>query len=110
MEKEIVYFQKLNKPIYYQKNKRKINHQKKSSDFKYDKSINNIYNHYYNTNIDFGQPYKRNQSPLPNNLNQNLPFRLNKLNDSSEKINFNFKNISSLFNIDLDNMINLPDI
>ena len=28
MEKEIVYFQKLNKPIYYQKNKRKINHQK----------------------------------------------------------------------------------
>ena len=57
-----------------------------------------------------GQPYKRNQSPLPNNLNQNLPFRLNKLNDSSEKINFDFKNISSLFNIDLDNMIDLPDI
>ena len=110
MEKEIVYFQKLNKPIYYQKNKRKINHQKKSSDFRYDKPINNIYNHYYNTNIDLGQPYKRNQSPLPNNLNQNLPFRLNKLNDSSEKINFNFKNISSLFNIDLDNMIDLPDI
>ena len=110
MKKEMAYFQKLNKPIYYQKNKRKINHQKKSSDFIYDKSINNIYNHYYNTNIDFGQPYKRNQSPLPNNLNQNLPFRLNKLNDSSEKINFNFKNISSLFNIDLDNMIDLPDI
>ena len=110
MEKEIVYFQKLNKPIYYQKNKRKINHQKKSSDFRYDKPINNIYNHYYNTNIDLGQPYKRNQSPLPNNLNQNLPFRLNKLNDSSEKINFDFKNISSLFNIDLDNMIDLPDI
>ena len=110
MEKEIINFQKINRSLYYQKNKNKINHQKKSSDFKYDKSINDEYNNYYNNNIDFGQPYKRNQSPLPNNLNTNLPFRLNKLNDSIDKINFNFENISSLFNIDLDNMIDLPDL
>ena len=107
MEQEISNFQKINKPLYYQKNKGKISHIKKSSDCKIDTSLKNIYNNY--ENVDIIEPYKRTQSPLPFNLNVNLPFQLNKYNDSYEKINFNYKNISSIFNIDLENMINLPN-
>ena len=108
MEKEIYSFQKINKPLYYQKNKGKISHIKKSSDYKIDSSIKNIYNN--NDNTDIIESYKRTQSPLPNNLNLNLPFKLYKYNDSYDKINFNFKNISTIFNINLENIIDLPDL
>ena len=87
----------------------KISHQKKSSDCKYDKNIN-IYNNNYYNNTEFGIPYKRTQSPLSNNLSLNLPFRLNKINASLEKVNFDFKNISSIFNINTDNIIELPNL
>ena len=99
----------MNQPLYYQKNKGKISHQKKSSDCKYDKNIN-IYNNNYYNNTEFGIPYKRTQSPLSNNLSMNLPFRLNKINASLEKVNFDFKNISSIFNINTDNIIELPNL
>ena len=99
MEKDIYSFQKRNKPSYYQKNKGKISHIKKSLDYKIDSSIKNIYNN--NDNTDIIESYKRTQRPLPNNLNLNLPFKLYKYNNSFDKINFNFKNISSKFNINL---------
>jgi hypothetical protein len=108
MQREIG-FQKTNKPLYYQSNKGKISHQKKSSDFKYDNSIKNMYNNYYQTG-DFIQPYKRTQSPLSININSNLPFRINKLNDTYEKLNFDFNNISSIFNINTENITDLPDL
>ena len=98
MEKDIYSFQKRNKPSYYQKNKGKISHIKKSSDYKIDSSIKNIYNN--NDNTDIIESYKRTQRPS-NNLNLNLPFKLYKYNNSFDKINFNFKNISSIFNINL---------
>ena len=105
MEKEMANFHKINKPLYYQKNKGKISHIKKSSDYKIDTSLKNIYNNYQNGDII--EPYKRTQSPLPFNLNVYLPFKLSKYNDSYEKINFNYKNIASIF--DLGNIINLPN-
>ena len=108
MQREIG-FQKTNKPLYYQGNKGKISHQKKSSDFKYDNSIKNMYNNYYQTG-DFIQPYKRTQSPLSININSNLPFRINKFNDTYEKLNFDFNNISSIFNINTENITDLPDL
>ena len=109
MESKIYNFPKMNQPLYYQKNKGKISHQKKSSDCKFDKNIN-MYNYSNYNNTGFEQPYKRTQSPLSNNLNTNLPFRLNKINESIEKINFDFKNISPMFNINTDNIIELPNL
>ena len=99
MEKDIYSFQKRNKPSYYQKNKGKISHIKKSLDYKIDSSIKNIYNN--NDNTDIIESYKRTQRPLPNNLNLNLHFKIYKYNNLFDKINFNFKNISSIFNINL---------
>ncbi len=108
MEREIG-IQRINNSLYYQNNKGKISHQKKSSDFKYDNSIKNMYTNYYQ-NAEFIQPYKRTQSPLQINIKSNLPFRINKFNDRYEKLNFDFKNISSLFNINIENIFDLPDI
>ena len=101
-------FQKINKPLYYQKNKGKITHIKKSSEDNIESSLKKIYNN--NESIDIIEPYKRTQSPLPNNLNLNLPFKLSKYNDSYVKINFNYKAISSIFNINCENIINLPNL
>jgi len=105
MEKELLGFQNIEKPLYYQKNIRKISNKKKSIDTK---SIKSKYNNYDN-NADLIPIYKRTQSPLPINANSNLSFRLNKINEP-EKIDFDFKNITSFFNIDTDNIIDLPDI
>ena len=109
MESKIYNFPKMNQPLYYQKNKGKMSHQKKSSDYKFDKNINICNNNYYN-DPEFRQPYKRTQSPLTNNLSINLPFRLNKINESIEKINFDFKSISSIFNINIESIMELPNL
>ncbi len=105
MEKKILGFQNIEKPLYYQKNIRKISNKKKSIDTK---SIKSKYNKYDN-NADLIPIYKRTQSPLPINTNSNLSYRLNKINEP-EKIDFDFKNITSFFNIDINNIIDLPDI
>lgn len=105
MEKKLLGFQNIEKPLYYQKNIRKISNKKKSIDTK---SIKSKYNKYDN-NADLIPIYKRTQSPLPINTNSNLSYRLNKINEP-EKIDFDFKNITSFFNIDINNIIDLPDI
>ena len=109
MESETLGLQKITKPLYYQNVKRKMSKKKKSTDFKKPKST--MYKGYDNNNI--MEPYKRTQSPVPNNnLNSSLPFKLNKIslqNETDEKINLNFNNISSLFGIDLDNIIDFPE-
>jgi hypothetical protein len=109
MESETLGLQKITKPLYYQNVKRKTSKKKKSSDFKKPKS--SMYKGYDNNNI--MESYKRPQSPVPNNnLNSSLPFKLNKIslqNDSDEKINLNFNNLSSLFGIDVDNIIDFPE-
>jgi hypothetical protein len=105
MEKEFDFPQK-EKPHYFQKNIRKISYKKNSID---SKTIKNKFNN-YNTdnNTDFVPQYKRTQSPVPIDTNSNLSFRL-KINET-EQIDFDYNNVSSFFNIDLDNMINLPEI
>ena len=105
MEKKLLGFQNIEKPLYYQKNIRKISNKKKSIDTK---SIKSKYNKYDN-NADLIPIYKRTQSPLPIYTNSNLSYRLNKINEP-EKIDFDFKNITSFFNIDINNIIDLPDI
>ena len=105
MEKKLLGFQNIEKPLYYQKNIRKISNKKKSIDTK---SIKSKYNKYDN-NADLIPIYKRTQSPLPIYTNSNLSYRLNKINEP-EKIDFDFKNITSFFNTDINNIIDLPDI
>ena len=105
MEKEFDFPQK-EKPHYFQKNIRKISYKKNSID---SKTIKNRFNN-YNTdnNTDIIPQYKRTQSPVPIDTNSNLSFRL-KINEA-EQIDFDYNNVSSFFNIDLDNMIDLPEI
>ena len=109
MESETLGLQTITKPLYYQNVKRKMSKKKKSTDFKKPKST--MYKGYDNNNI--MEPYKRTQSPVPNNnLNSSLPFKLNKIslqNESDEKINLNFNNLTSLFGIDVDNIIDFPE-
>ena len=109
MESETLGLQTITKPLYYQNVKRKMSKKKKSTDFKKPKST--MYKGYDNNNI--MEPYKRTQSPVPNNnLNSSLPFKLNKIslqNESDEKINLNFNNLTSLFGIDIDNIIDFPE-
>ena len=109
MESETLGLQKITKPLYYDNVKRKMSKKKKSTDFKKPKS--NMYKGYDNNNI--MESYKRTQSPVPNNnLNSSLPFKLNKIslqNESDEKINLNFNNLSTLFGIDVDNIIDFPE-
>ena len=109
MESETLGLQTITKPLYYQNVKRKMSKKKKSSDNKKPKS--DMYKGYDNNNI--MESYKRPQSPVPNNnLNSSLPFKLNKIslqNESDEKINLNFNNLTSLFGIDVDNIIDFPE-
>ena len=113
MEKDALGYQKMMRPLYYQKSKRKVTKKKNSSDNTKARSIKSVHNKFVNnSNNNYIESYKRNQSPMINNINSNLSYKVNKINsqnDSYEKINLNFKNISSLFNINTSNIIDLPN-
>ena len=105
MEKEVSFPQK-EKPHYFQKNSRKISTKKKSID---SKPIKNKFSNFNNdNNTDYIPIHKRTQSPMPIDTNTNLSFRLKE--KESELIDFEFKNVSPFFNIEIDNMIDLPEI
>ena len=106
MEAEMLDIQSMERPLYYQKNIRKISSKKKSID---SKTLKNKYNNYDPSASDFIPPYKRTRSPVPFDANSNISFGLNKITEG-EKLDFDFNNISPFFNIDIDNIIDTPEI
>ena len=106
MEAEMLDIQSMERPLYYQKNIRKISNKKKSID---SKTIKNKYNNYDQSASDFIPPYKRTRSPVPFDANSNISFGLNKITEG-EKLDFDFNNITPFFNIDIDNIIDTPEI
>jgi hypothetical protein len=106
MEAEMLDIPNLEKPLYFQKNSRKISTKKKSTD---SKPTKNKFNDYDPTTTDFIAPYKRTRSPVPFDANSNISLGLNKINES-ETLDFDYNNITSFFNIDIDNIIEPPDI
>ena len=112
MKNQILNLKKIPKPLCYNKNNRKLIKKENSSNYKGSKSIKKIYSKYDNNNNVYIEAYKRTRSPVTNNLNSTLPFKLNKINlqnDLNEKINLDFKNLSFLFNININNVIDIPD-
>ena len=107
MENDTLDMLKIPEPLIYQKNKKKMP-KKRSTDFNECKSIKNIYNNYNNNDV-YLESYRINKSPIPKNLPFKKLKKMNLENDFYENINLDFKNLSSLFNINTNNIIDLPN-